>query len=54
MVEVDRVEDVSGRGLVGDRYFDRPPDHKGQVTFFAEETSQRSIAVREFFGAMCW
>jgi MOSC domain-containing protein YiiM len=41
MVEVGRVEAVSGRGLVGDCYFDRPPDHKGQVTFFAEETWQR-------------
>ncbi len=38
MVEVDRVQAVSGRGLVGDRYFDRPSGHKGQVTFFAEET----------------
>ena len=38
MVEVDRVQAVSGRGLVGDRYFDRPVNHKGQVTFFAEET----------------
>jgi MOSC domain-containing protein YiiM len=41
MVEVDRVQAVSGRGLVGDRYFARPPEHKGQVTFFAEETWQR-------------
>jgi MOSC domain-containing protein YiiM len=38
MVEVDRVQAVSGRGLVGDRYFERPSGHKGQVTFFAEET----------------
>jgi MOSC domain-containing protein YiiM len=38
MIEVDRVQAVSGRGLVGDRYFDRPSGHKGQVTFFAEET----------------
>lgn len=38
MVEVDRVQAVSGRGLVGDRFFERPSGHKGQVTFFAEET----------------
>ncbi len=38
MVEVDRVEVQAGRGLVGDRYSDRAAGHKGQVTFFAEET----------------
>lgn len=44
MAEVDRVEAVAGRGLVGDRYFDRPEGHKGQVTFFAEETWLRLCA----------
>ncbi|MSU69265.1 MAG: molybdenum cofactor biosysynthesis protein [Opitutaceae bacterium] len=38
MVEVERARLVAGRGIVGDRYFDRPLGHKGQVTFFAEET----------------
>ena len=37
MVEVERVEVLAGRGLVGDRYSDRAAGHKGQVTFFAEE-----------------
>lgn len=41
MVEVDRVQALAGRGLVGDRYVEGPPGHKGQVTFFAEETWQR-------------
>lgn len=41
MVEVERARLVAGRGIVGDRYFDRPVDHKGQVTFFAEETWSR-------------
>jgi MOSC domain-containing protein YiiM len=31
------VECVAGRGLRGDRFFDNPPDHKGQVTFFSQE-----------------
>jgi len=30
MVEVDRVEAVTGRGLVGDRYFNRPEGHKAR------------------------
>jgi MOSC domain-containing protein YiiM len=38
MVPTDRAQIVAGRGIVGDRYFHRPPDSKGQVTFFAEET----------------
>ncbi len=38
MREAARVELVSGRGILGDRYFDHPLGHKGQVTFFAEET----------------
>lgn len=34
-IEADQVECVAGRGLRGDRYFDREKDHKGQVTFFS-------------------
>jgi MOSC domain-containing protein YiiM len=37
IVEVDRVECVAGRGIVGDRYFDHAPDFKGQITFFSWE-----------------
>lgn len=36
--EVNEVECVAGKGLVGDRYFDYRSDFKGQVTFFEEET----------------
>jgi MOSC domain-containing protein YiiM len=41
MVEVERAHLVAGRGIVGDRYFDRPVGHRKQVTFFAEETWTR-------------
>ena len=41
MVEVDRIELVAGRGVAGDRYVQRDFGHKGQVTFFAEETWRR-------------
>ena len=36
--EVAAVECVAGRGLRGDRFFDSPENHKGQVTLFALET----------------
>ncbi|MFT5465120.1 MAG: MOSC domain-containing protein YiiM [Verrucomicrobiales bacterium] len=36
MREVEEVECVAGKGLVGDRYFDLEPDFKGQVTFFSQ------------------
>ena len=29
------MECLAGRGLRGDRYFDREPNHKGQITFFS-------------------
>ncbi len=35
IVPVDEVECVAGRGLRGDRYFDREENHKGQITFFS-------------------
>lgn len=34
VVEHDRIECVAGRGIVGDRYFEKPEGHKGQITFF--------------------
>ena len=37
MIEIDEVECVAGKGLVGDRFFEYKPDFKGQVTFFAWE-----------------
>lgn len=38
VLELDEVQCVAGKGLVGDRYFDCAPDYKGQVTFFEWET----------------
>ena len=35
IIEVDRIECVAGRGIVGDRFFDHKPDYKGQITFFS-------------------
>ena len=44
--EIDQVECVAGKGLIGDRYFDFKPDFKGQVTFIDAEVID---AVREKF-----
>ena len=41
IVEVDQVECVAGKGLVGDRYFDKKPDSKGQITFFTLEVHRQ-------------
>jgi MOSC domain-containing protein YiiM len=35
--DVEEVECVAGKGLVGDRYFGYRQDFKGQVTFFEQE-----------------
>ena len=35
IIPVTAVECVAGRGLRGDRYFDRQENHKGQITFFS-------------------
>lgn len=34
--DVESVECVAGKGLMGDRFFDHKPDWKGQITFFDE------------------
>jgi len=39
--EVDEVECVAGRGLIGDRFFDFKNDYNGQITFFAWEVLER-------------
>ena len=39
--EVDEVECVAGKGLVGDRFFGWKEDYKGQVTFFEHEQHER-------------
>lgn len=36
MLEVSQLTCVSGRGIVGDRYFDHHENYKGQITFFDE------------------
>lgn len=41
IVEVEAIECVAGRGIVGDRYFDFKPDYKGQITFFEWENLVR-------------
>ncbi len=41
VAEVDEVECVAGKGLVGDRFFGWKEDYKGQITFFEQEVYQR-------------
>jgi MOSC domain-containing protein YiiM len=42
--EVAEVRCVAGRGIFGDRFFDSPEGHKGQVTFFSMEVYERMCA----------
>jgi MOSC domain-containing protein YiiM len=44
ILEVDQVECVAGRGLLGDRFFNHKPDYKGQITFFAAEVFEQMCA----------
>jgi MOSC domain-containing protein YiiM len=37
ILEVKEIECVAGRGIRGDRFFDYPENHKGQITFFCME-----------------
>jgi MOSC domain-containing protein YiiM len=46
VVSLERVECVAGKGLVGDRYYEHPNGHDGQVTFFNAEVVR---AAREHF-----
>ncbi len=41
MLEVESVECVAGKGLVGDRFFGYKEDYKGQITFFSHEVYER-------------
>lgn len=41
MEEVESLECVAGKGIMGDRYFDHKTDYKGQITFFASEVFER-------------
>ncbi|MEI6084816.1 MAG: molybdenum cofactor biosysynthesis protein [Verrucomicrobiota bacterium] len=45
IIEVDAVECVAGKGLVGDRYFGHKEDYKGQITFFALEIHRELCAL---------
>ncbi len=36
-LEVHEARCVPGRGIEGDRFFDHSENHKGQITFFADE-----------------
>ncbi|MGH7996310.1 MAG: MOSC domain-containing protein, partial [Opitutaceae bacterium] len=38
MIELKRARIEPGLGVVGDRYHEKAAGHKGQVTFFSEET----------------
>lgn len=47
--EVDSVECVEGRGLVGDRYFDFKDDYKGQVSLISSEAieaTERELGIK--------
>ena len=41
ILEVDSIECVAGKGLIGDRYFAEKEDFKGQITFFAIEVHRQ-------------
>jgi len=47
ILEVPQAECLAGRGLRGDRFFDHPENHKGQITFFAMEVYE---ALRDELG----
>lgn len=44
MIELEEVECVAGKGLVGDRFFGWKEDYKGQVTFFQHEVHEALCA----------
>ena len=50
LVECTEVECVAGRGLVGDRFFDRKPGFKGQITFLSSEVFEEVCRVLQVTG----
>lgn len=44
--ELDEIQCVAGKGLLGDRYFNTRPNFKGQVTFFDAQVVDE---IREVF-----
>src|SRR5271157_3447195 len=56
IIEVERIQCVTAKGIAGDRFFDFKKQYKGQITFFEEEVYQDlclrfgyGIAVPKFF-----
>lgn len=43
LVEVQRIECVTGRGIRGDRFYDYRDNYKGQITFFSSEVFERLV-----------
>ena len=39
--EVEEIQCVAGKGIVGDRFFDFKENYKGQITFFEDEVYKR-------------
>ena len=44
MTELESIQCVAGKGIVGDRFFGFKEDYKGQVTFFSHEGYGRLCA----------
>lgn len=44
MMELESIECIAGKGIVGDRFFEFKEDYKGQVTFFSQEVYERLCA----------
>ena len=44
MIELESIECVAGKGILGDRFFGFKEDYKGQVTFFSHEVYERLCA----------
>lgn len=44
MTELESIQCVAGKGIVGDRFFGFKEDYKGQVTFFSHEVYERLCA----------
>jgi len=50
MIEMESVECVAGKGLIGDRFFGYKDDYNGQVTFFAHEVYERMCRQFQIMG----
>jgi MOSC domain-containing protein YiiM len=43
ITEVNEVECVAGKGIIGDRFFGHEKNYKGQITFFSWEVFQEMV-----------